>query len=216
MSKMIPNFEPVDRVPLGPEGLAYVRRRLEMGKTLARSVAAANPQLGGIFTLLPSGAKIADLADFDSGGKLPGIEDRSRAIRPIPNTDAALAALIQEYLSGERGRVCVFENFNAEPDDPYLARMRGLLFHDNEVYHFITAARAAQAGGVASIIAEAKSIPQFVGILTSQPDGMAMDSEHNTVGADLLQQLAIRTRAVIVGAYDGESYVIAETALKAP
>ena len=58
-------------------------------------------------------------------------------------------------------------------------------------------------------IRRAQSIPRFVGAMTSLPPDIALPLEkHQAIEESDLAQMAQATKNIIVGAYDGESYVI--------
>jgi hypothetical protein len=63
---------------------------------------------------------------------------------------------------------------------------------------------------IASTVNAAKSIPQFIGVLT-QCSVKAANLDRASVPVAFLQGVARDTQVIFVGAYDGESYVIVES-----
>lgn len=198
----------IEQIPLGAPGLKYVLGQLKRGNTLSQFLVPQWTEFRHAYTFLPQPIGPASLTDFASGGKLPrGTPQGDEYIVRTPDTNAVLCGIILAHLEAEKMNVCVFEDFLARRDDPSLSSFPGVFFSDREVYHFLLS--SDREGSILSTLHAAHSIPQFVGVLSRCPVHRST-LEHASVTRDLLESLARDANAIIAGAYDGESYVIAE------
>lgn len=203
---------------VGTAGEEYLCERLADGNSLAQAV---RQQLvfseGSIKTLLPAGISLLDVRDFKLGGKLPtapqsewrGItkNDETLLMIPTPNTDGWLVKEIRETLPSIKSGVCVFEDALKHPGDPVVGKLRTRFgVFGKEVYHLIFSSDAV-GDAVSRTISAAKSIPQFVGFITEWPDPIP-NGGNVTMTASQIQHLSDHVHKVIVGAFDGESYLI--------
>jgi hypothetical protein len=125
---------------------------------------------------------------------------------PIPNTSAILATIISEHLVATSSRVCVFEDANTRPSDPVFHRIKTPVFtFENEVYHFARGG-AADSGEIQQLIRAASSW-LVIGVLAALPSGVVLENRSEVPDATL-DALASGAEKIIVGAYDGEGYVI--------
>lgn len=205
---------------LGPEAVSYIRDCLANGKTLARYL-LQRPDLesGTVTTFLPSDVGKEAATQFKWGGKLrrdPATfvyrtePDGSRTRwEPVPNTDPWLVSIIQAFLRAAEDRVCIFENALARPSDPVLSRSESrVLVFDNEVYHFLSAADWASTI-IAQAIREAGCpYPPLIGAMASAADEAGFSGEGRQISSAQLKVLAERTEKIVIGAYDGEGYLI--------
>lgn len=209
-------------ITLGPEATEYIRKCLDDRNTLARYLLQKlDLGRGRVVTFLPSDVTAEAAKQFTTGGKLPMPpesqwryaegEGSKWTMVPIPDTDSYLVAIIEAFLSAKEGRVCIFEDALSRPNDPILSRSaaRLLTFH-NEVYHFLSG-RAVKSSQIRQTIRQAKSIPLFIGALTSVPEKSSFSHKARkiTITSDeRLRGLAARSEKIVVGAYDGEGYLI--------
>jgi len=204
---------------LGPEAVSYIRDCLANGKTLARYL-LQRPDLesGTVTTFLPSDVSEEAATQFKWGGKLkrdPATfvyrtePDGSRTRwEPVPNTDPWLISILQEFLRGGPERVCVFENSSAAPEHPWLlsSGMQTLIF-ESEVYHFLSSRDLENEEKILTTIEGTKSW-LFYGTMTSLSEPPDLPLEGGTVDDEVLKTFAQRAEKIVVGAYDGESYLI--------
>lgn len=210
---------PADRyreIPLGREALVYLRACLARGKTLARFLLARRDlSEGRIVTLLPPEADLACLHDFENGilplppseahVRLPQPDGSSATLVPVPNTDPALADLVRGFLAAGAGRVCLFEEALGRPSDPWLASVTVPFWvHGEELYWVVTDPDPA---AIEDAITRAASFaPPTIAALSQRPD--AAPSHGSAMTEHALAALARRAEQILVGAYDGEGYLV--------
>jgi len=170
---------------------------------------------GRIITCVPEDVPEDDLYHFRWGGKLkvdPATivyPERGGRLEPIPNTTPWLVAIVQEYLRGAPNRVCIFDYWIASAGDPWIARsdFQPHIFQ-NQVYFSLFHKDAESKERVASAIGHASDVWLFYGVMSSLPADNGLDPEGGAITRDAMEMLAQRTEKTVVGAYDGESYLI--------
>jgi hypothetical protein len=190
--------------PLGNEAREYVAARLADGKTLSQHVSRHLDEFTCFYTFLPEGRSREDVTDFDAGGKL-SVRGTSSA-EPIRNTDGIAVGVIHAHLERAPQHVCVLENALFLKHDVAVRNMGNVMFCEEEVYHLLSPQDSREALG--RLLRSAMSIPQFVGVLSTNPGGSLLGTQ-TEIGSDVLRRLAGAASAVLVGAYDGEGYVFA-------
>lgn len=205
---------------LGRDGVEYVRLCLARGKTLARyHLECLDLYRGKVLTYLPADISAQAAREFTTGGKIPQpaksegilVEEGGRQIVAVPvrSTVDHMTTLIEQFLRGGSGRLCILQHAFARPSDPWLSDSpaRFLTFED-EVYFFITG-QSANTGEIREAIGEAETTYLFIGALTSLRSGNTWSLERKEkVSLDELRTLAEKTETIFVGAYDGEGYLI--------
>jgi len=128
---------------------------------------------------------------------------RLRAV-PIPSATPWLVAAVQEYLRSAPNRVCIFDRCIASAGDRWIARSD----FQNQVYFALFHKDAESKERVASAISHASDVWLFYGVMSSLPPDSGLDPEGDAITRDAMEMLAQRTEKIVVGAYDGESYLI--------
>jgi hypothetical protein len=209
-------------VKLGPEAVTFIKDRLANGKTLAKLLLRRGDLDGGkVSTFLPPGVDEAAARKFDSGGLLlpPTGEthrhyttpDGTRSVMmPVSNTRPQLGVIIQEFLKQGEGHLCLFESAVASPTDGFLSSPKlqelRVLTSEDDVYFLLTrddldpekidrTIRHATSHLVIGVLAHLSKEDNFLPVAQKITD-------------DDLKLLAERTQKIIVGAYDGEGYLI--------
>jgi hypothetical protein len=203
-------------ITLDQRAYTYIRDQLTDGDVLARHLVGIVNDGGTVYALLPEGVSLESASSFVQGGKLPTPPSsewrhgKNSIVVPVPNTNEALAGKIESFLTGGEQRICVFENAVARTRFPYVAHFTDILICADRVYHVIRGPSPTRSD-VLSTIREAASLQGCLGAMTSLPDRLnwPKGSQQMVSEADLAE-LAQRSEKVIVGAYDGESYVIWE------
>lgn len=204
---------------LGPEAISYIRERLAHGKTLAKYLLErVDLESGTVMTFLPSDVSKEAASEFKWGGKLkrdPATfvyhtepDGSTTRWEPVPNTDPWLVSILQEFLGAGRERVGIFENELASPGDPWLSSwdMQTLIF-ENEVYHLLSNKDADNEQTILTTIRGAGNW-LFIGAMTSLSEPSDLPLEGGTLDDQVLKMFAERAAKIVVGAYDGESYLI--------
>jgi hypothetical protein len=125
---------------------------------------------------------------------------------PVPNLDALLVSRIATHLKSHHLAICMFENALAHANDPWLYQSKvHTLICGQDVYHFLT--NEDDPNLIQLTVKKARSIePPLVGVLSesssppSFPDGRIKLSD--------LRRIAERTEQLLVGAYDGEGFLV--------
>ena len=198
-------------IKLGAEALEYIRQSLNDGKQLSRAtLTALDIGAGKVSTYLPPGTTALQANKFLTGGKLEIASSESPAkAHPIPNTDDILAATLRGHLKSSDSALCIFENALAQAGDPWLRQAQVHSFVcGTDVYHFLTA-KDVESDLIESTINTARSIrPPLIGVLTRSERAGSTDSAQGTIKLVELQNLASRAEKLVVGAYDGESFLL--------
>lgn len=210
-------------ITLGPEAVDYISDRLAEGKTLAKFLLdRADLNKGKVTTFLPSNADLSKINNFSRGGVLPApppethrhytAPDATRTVMvPVPDTSTQLAAMIQEFLEQGDARICLFESAVAKPTDGFLSTpnakdLHVLSFQEN-VYYLLK--QQDDREKIVKTLRYAKSF-RVLGVLVhlSKDKFLDEDSVRKELTPDELKGLAEETEKIIVGAYDGEAYLI--------
>jgi len=183
------------QLPLGAEGVEYIRACLLDGRSLSHAVAAANDlDSGAAIAYLPPGIQALSAGQFRAGG----VASAARSEDVVGN---ALGQMLVED-----GRILVGEDqLRRCSDAAIVARPHGVVCYLDEVYHLGTRdgvddqsirgvlrrTRSAMCGELLFVTRWAGEIP------TSWPNRITD-----------LGLLAGSVEAIAAGAFDGEGYVV--------
>lgn len=191
---------PYERLSLGDEARAYVERQiLEGGLTLSRLVLERlRPGEGVLFTHLPPDLEPGQARDFDHGG-----------VARLSSSEQALEQLLWERGSLLETGVFVAENAVASCADPIVRENpRGTFCYGEEVYSWVSC-EASRRPDVRGALSRAASGWVLVAMLSSVPAHLGEPRlALRGCGRETLKALAERAELVVVGAYDGEGYVV--------
>lgn len=205
-------------ISFGPEAIKYIHECLTDGKTLAKYLLKELDLEGGkVITFLPEDISDEESKQFTEGKlKEPPpknhkyfTNEKGSRWRMVPKPDMSfwLVNVIQTFLNTGKKRCCIFEDANAQPNDPYLASIKTrFLTFNKEVYHFLSW-EDLDAERILQTIRHAESW-LFIGAMTSIPKEKDFFLEVGKITSDELRALAERTKKIIIGAYDWEGYLI--------
>lgn len=209
----------IQEVVLSSAGLKYVRECLSSGKELSSSLLEALDLVSGkLSTFLPPGVASEEVNEFFVGGKLPQPSDEKHTtVRlwneqlkavPKPSLDGVLISIVEAHLKSGSGALCIFENALASPRDSWLKCTEiQTVTSESSVYHFLTPERMDR-DLIELTVKKAKSIrPPLIGVLVRFPKPSGFQSE-GSLGLAEFRKIAGQTEKLIVGAYDGEGYLI--------
>ena len=217
--------EAYKEITLGPEAVDYVRDRLVTGKTLAKLLLdRGDLDKGKITAFLPTDADLSKVNNFSRGGVLPAppletyhhytTPDGTKTVMaPVPGTSNQLAAMVQEFLNRSDKRIGLFESAVAKPTDGFLSTpnakdLRVLSFQGN-VYYLLK--HQDNSEKIEKTLRYAKSF-RALGVLVHLSKDKFLpfgeDSVPKELTLDELKVLAEETEKMIIGAYDGEGYLI--------
>lgn len=203
---------------VGPAARSFILERLSQGNQLAHEMLASLPLTQGrITTFLPPGVVPQSVEDFATGGKLPtlptsqwkGLKSRDETLLmiPVPTTNSWLVTKIKEYLLEAKDRICVLEDALKRPGDPVLGRLSTrYAIHDREIYHLLFQ-EDAEEQRILETLRAARSIPTFIGALSAWK-GDPLKVRLGALSISQIKILANSTQKLVVGAYDGEGYLI--------
>jgi hypothetical protein len=195
-------------LPYG-EALEYTLLCLGSGLTLSRSLEARIKHVGAVATGLPMGVASDGKVHFREGRRLPRMATPSRCggnTVATPNTDDCLVAHVAHSLGSTPGRIFLVENALARRGDTSVRHFRSrLLFHAEEVYHAVWGSEANEHD-IRLALTDGRSVLEFVAVLSSLPEGTEFVSDQ--ISQARIARLAACADEVIVGAYDGESFIL--------
>jgi hypothetical protein len=204
---------------LGTEALLYMKEHLADGRAFSQFLLQThNLDKGSVITFLPPGTSSEVSIQFTTGGKLPHLskesekeitsDDGSRwRMVPKPDTSAQLVGIMQNFLLNDQWNVAVFEDASAAPTDPWLSSAgTRLLTYDDEVFHCLGSVDANEPERILNTIDVARSW-RFVAALTCVQRATFAERTQK-LDREELQTLAQEAKIIIVGAYDGEGYLV--------
>jgi len=148
--------------------------------------------------------------DFAQGGLLPETKPDSWRHGPasvaklVPSTSDALVQEIALFLSDDTLRLCLLANENVDPSDQIAAGYPAKVVHRGELYHLIPSGTSSDEIG--RILKIAKSVPVFVGVLSAT--GTPVDPGRALLDEGLLREIVGNVQAIIIGAFDGEGFLL--------
>ncbi len=207
-------------INLAPSAIGYVRDALADGLTLSKHMLAElDVSAGRVTTGVPEDANMEFIERFQYGGLLPpppeaewrrgvGKDGRGFIIMPQRSYTGYVVSTVRSFLEGATHRLCILENGVFRASDPFIQRGRpNVVTVQEEVYHLLVGSGHPDET-VGRVIREAGfGFPPPVGALTSLPVGHPFFDEGHIASEDL-RTMAARTEKIVVGAYDGEGYLI--------
>jgi len=128
--------------------------------------------------------------------------------KPVLNTNAHLVNMIHEYLQKEKDNICIFENFEAKKSDPWSeSRKVNLFFYKDEVYHLLSN-KNFSTRSIDQELRWASTVYHFMGVMSSLPIENQKTTESHELSDTEWDIVVSNLKRIIVGAYDGESYLI--------
>jgi hypothetical protein len=177
---------------LGDEALRYIRSQLASGRALGRALSELPEARGRVTTFLPQNVGTEQLIDFDSGGVANGEENQR------------LTEFTSKYLGAQPARICVLEHAYARLGDPKLPDVP-LFTVGEDVFMFADQETPVEV--VLKIAREGHLYPS-IGALATLPVDQALPLEGSEQTPTFLRQLAQAADYTLIGAYDGEAWLI--------
>jgi hypothetical protein len=207
------NFE---QYTLDARAVEYIRRCLGKGNTLAREILAKTDLSGGdLTTLLPANVDKEKIYDFRSGGKIPMADESQWVRRPgmlaIPLTDISIypAAVVAQFLKEDPYHFCICEDSLAEPTDLWITKSTLRIYTFNKEVYAILLPTDNRRSKILETIRSGRTSQLFIAAMTSmsQNDLILQDSR-GMFSQVQLSYFAHHIQALVIGAYDGEGYLI--------
>jgi hypothetical protein len=200
-------------IVLGKTAYAYLQEQLASGKTLGRLLLARALESGRIQTFLPSYITDTQALDLETGGKLPSsgpshrftdAAGRNWRMEPKSDMDDFYARWLHAKLrESPTGSVCLFEDAIVSASDPTFKRIRTRsVTYGEDVYHLALPEDSVEQIGMT--LHQAGSW-LTIGVLTT---GLKLAKGGHIVTAEQLHEAARETSLILVGAYDGEGFIL--------
>lgn len=183
------------------EANRYLMEYLQYGHHLdTQLLTQLDLKKGKVTAFLPADVDPEIAQRFSEGG-----------IARATESESCLVAMIQKCLTNGEGRLCVFEDPLAHPEDPFPAECNARrLILGKEVYYYLTP-KDLEHIQIRRTIREAEHPNFFLGVMTSIPPGNVFPQTVGIITTDEIHVLVERTEKIFVGAYDGEGYLIWHT-----
>ena len=152
---------------------------------------------GEITAYLPKDNEKLNIYQFGGGG----IAKRNSSIECIIGT-------IEKFLKGGGNNVCLFEDALSTPDDQFEKRNGvAILAFQDEVYFYIESV-GVNKERIEYALTEAEQPNYFICALSSKPTEDFLNINNSSISIDKIEKFARRTEKIILGAYDGEGYLV--------
>ena len=182
---------------LGPEGVRYVRSRLEAGGTLAHKLTTLRLESGSITAKLPGTSTPDQRLHFEAGG----------IVRDDPGTAReGLTTLITDYLERDPSHWCVIEERLFTVKESSLPSWGDYLTYGSEVYWYFgreTADREVVRHGVIG----PSGGYLLIGVLSKMGPAFK-PAKGQAIAQETIEAFAAGADHIIVSAYDEEAYLI--------
>jgi hypothetical protein len=197
------------------EGLNYMRECLSIGKALSHAVLNTLDLASGVVTtFLPSGLPQEEIVQFWSGGKLQEdteyIRRDSQMMRfgRVHTTDVEFFGLIYEHVKTDVMAFCVLEDQMGSPRDPWLADLPAPKLTDGQSMYYLLSSVRTDRQAMQRTFNRAMSIrPPLIAFLGRGPAFAAFDRTQVPPNDPGFREIAASTEQILIGAYDGESFV---------
>ena len=194
----------------------YVIHNLSYGNTLSKElVKLIDFSKGRFFTLLPRERNIENLYEFECGGILPqypaikyGPTGGEYWFRPIPTIQDEIGFILLKLCEKQPNLSGIFEDFYISPDSEFIIFLKDfhmVYSYEQEVYYLIN--RETDLTKVLKCIELSNAIWHSLCILTETRFDDAVDYRIDLLK---LQECCLKTKLVMIGAYDGEAYIFWE------
>ncbi len=200
-------------------GFDFLLKELRYGETLSNLVAKyILIESGKLETFAPQNIELSALLDFRATYNIgQGVSENllqtlktESASRAFPEMDFFVAPIVQDFLAQSEQNICILEDIDSSPGDPGLTAS-GMppmfTFAEVDVYFYIDRKRSTidTISKVFSMVSPMWSTRAF---LTSLPKELTLSEANQKMEMKDIEAIAQRTQKIIVGVYDGESYLV--------
>lgn len=198
------------------KSLQYTRHQLKGGNTLSSEVLkSVDFSTGNFFTLLPNDAILEKCYVFTSGGILPQppmewycSEGKMASYSVIPTIQEEMVSYILKKAT-EDNLLCVFEDVLSTKKNIYLDFFKThsiLRFFKDEVY-FVLNRNKLDELIISKCLEKSNAIWHSLCVLSK----IELKKEQDDVfGLKEIDTICVNAKLIIIGAYDGEGYVVWE------
>ena len=206
---------------LGYTAIGYIRECLSYGLTLSKYISeSVDLDTGQVMTAFPEDANLRTIYKLEYGGILPtlpesewhrvtGKDGSESIIVPKYPFTSYVVFTIRSFLESDTERICIFEDAVARPNDSALKRRKShFVTLQDEVYDLLTKRESSDRDIEQAIKETGYDHPPLICAMTSLPCEEHGFLARQEITSEILRVLAERTEKIIVGAYDGEGYLI--------
>ena len=189
-------------------GLAYLEQVLNASNSLAQLV-AVRVTAWREFVIVPISAE-RHLVDAVSRGGLLTISELSTADQKSP--EAVLQETLRSMLSRRaRDGAWIFVNHFERTNNLDSSTLPHVLTFEDKIVHAVSYRNSeADHAAIEVVLDTVRSARPLVAMLVRLPLGVGTAGGRTTLSKDDLRAMATSAVGVVVGAYDGESYLLAE------
>lgn len=198
-------------VELDVTGKGFLKNMLASGKELSKLILEQVDFLGGkLYTVLPPPIELDKLYNFNEGGRFKSCE-ANYSMSPylmmeVGNTNHILTKLVYEFLKQTSQGICVFEDAMSLATDAVINNYPNqILTLGESVFYYLSAKEKADHKSIEKVIKTSNSLWHFLCIFTTVDYQIINEHVFNIY---TLVELVNNIQAIIVGVYDGESYLI--------
>lgn len=207
----------MNTIQLDKRALKYVANELQYQNKMSGYLSShLDLRKGNLTTFLPFKISDSQLYDFTTGGVLstiskstPILRDTAYLCEKKTNLASHLATIIHKQLSSYTDLYCIFDDVMMDPGDQDLTRFpKTHKVVENEVYHLIDQSNASLELLLDTINAVSVSW-HFLCVIVETPVKNFFANKCNLSDKEFLS-LFHNIKFVVVGAYDGEGFIIWE------
>lgn len=187
------------RIPVGNEGLLYVRAQLERGHFFAKSLTSLDLTRGELLAFVPDRTDGLSL-HLDEGG-LATPDEAKRLGEEVG--DFILDFLMQAPDSA----LAVFEEASGRRGDPAVESLSVPWFASDSYIHYYLTGEGISRDLVLTILRTARGFPT-IGALLKTFDMQVEIQDRANMPRELVKDLAKYVHHILVGAFDQESYLV--------
>jgi hypothetical protein len=185
----------------------FLSEALAGGGSLSRSLQEVATQFSRCWTLLPAAAGVTNFYEggwYETSSRF--VYDGGVAERVVSDNER-MAAMIATYLQNRQTSFCLFENARARRSDAFVNGISApVVFYADEVFHWSTSKN--RLDDIIEMLIRAKTVPVFTGGIGRSSRVVSSLLDRGTVGQAFLNDVIRVAEHIVIGAYDGESYVV--------
>lgn len=206
----------------GDEAIKYIKEEcLSYGKTLAHCLLKfCHLSDGRVFAYLPPYVNESEAKDFEQGGKTLINADETKFYtaadgskwmwEPKPTTRESVIPLIRSFLKRYDDSLVVFEDEMEEVGDPPSVVKTRKFIYGKDVYHFLLSIDRDYERVERTFSYSESASSVFVGVMSRGGHLHKLKGNEDSVALQDIENLAQNAEILIIGAYDGEGYLIWE------
>lgn len=189
----------LEKVKLGTEAVIFLRNELEQGQRFSEYVLKLSLEKGEMITFLPKGTGSEFLKDFGESMRYSTGENVTIEVEKL------ISDFILAYLMIDEKKIVVFETLWEINKYQINNKPCSYFTYHNKKYDFITNIKKGN-NTINECISDAQGYPTvFICTTTSSDMPIPIFKE---IEDEFIQKMANNTEHIIIGAFDGEGYMI--------